>query len=169
MQGREGVLTLHHFQTSSHSGDQMRLRVSGDLLTVSHMRLFGPLRWGFAYSLTIRNLVVETFLNAETGPTSSPSSFNEAVASLVPSLKSVLLSVVGQQIGGPIMSAEFGPLKIIQHTGDQERVIFEAAGCHSAKYLVQFICTDGAVFMNGDRVPFRKWQHDSAGTTRSLQ
>lgn len=157
------LLALQSFQTASHDKGRLQLRVSGDSLTLAKTRLWGPFRLGFAQSLVVRNLTIETFPDPENALKTGglPLSFKQTWASLTPSLKQTLASLLPQRAGGVIIvSAEIKPLTIIERRKDHKTVLLQAASCYMTKRFTRIVCKDGVVRVEGKEMPFRKWRYD---------
>ena len=160
------TLTLQNFQTASHGKGRMQLRVSGDSLTLTKTRLGGPFRLGFAQSLVVRNLTIETFPDSNTASKtgSRPLSFRQTWASLAPSFKQTLESLLSQRAGGGvIVSAEITPLTVIERGEDHETVLLQAASCYTKKWLTGMVCGDGVVRVEGKETPFAEMPFASFG------
>ena len=163
----EALQTIRGFQTFVYNDDGLQLRFSGDFVVVSHAKLLGPFRLGFAYSLSGRDITVEVFHGAEIDlePKAHTSLFNRVLASLKPSFNRVLASLMPGQDGVVIAHAQFRPFRVIQHQGSQAIVIFEAAVCRTKPGLTKAVCKDGKILVGGSDVPFREWSYDGQNST----
>ncbi len=156
----DSVVRLHSFQTASYDEDRLKLRVSGDSLTLSKARLWGPFRLGFAHSLLVRNLTVEIFPDpaADSHTDSLPLSLKRTWTSVAPSLHRLLQSLLSKSAGGVIVSAQISPLHVIEQRSGQSTVLLKAASCQTARALTRTVCTSGFVRMGKKNVPFREWR-----------
>jgi len=155
------LLSLRDFHTFLHE-DGLRLRVSGDSLSVSPLKLLGPFRLGVAHSLTARAVTIETFPDANPRPRSQSQapSFGRLLASLKPSFNRFLASLLPGQAAVVIVQAECGPLKIVQREGDQLTAIFAATSCQIKSGSTKVICKDGILRVRGGDIPFHELSYD---------
>lgn len=154
-------MTIQGFHTALHDDeDRLHIRVSGDSLTLSKARLWGPFRLGFAHSLIVRNLRVEIFSDSAADPSTRPLSVKQTWASIMPSLIQRLQSLSLQNGGGVIVSARLSPVQIIEQRPDRTRVLLKAASCKTARALASLVCTDGFVRVGEQDRPFQKWRPD---------
>ena len=152
-------MSLRGFQTASHNEGRLQMRVSGDSLTLSKARLWGPFRLGFAHSLIVRNLKVEIFPDSTALSTRSlPLSAKQTWTTLTPLLTQLLQSVSLRSGGGVIMSARLSPLQVVEHGADRTTVLLKAASCKTTRALASLVCTDGFVRVGEQDRPFRKWR-----------
>lgn len=146
---------LQGFRSVSYEGDRLRLRVSGDSLTLSHPKLIGPFRIGFLHSVMARNVTVETFPGSATAV--------EPAASLagVPAL-------LAQQRGGlEIGEVELAPIKVIEHRDGEAKVILTAASCSAGLGSWAIACKNGAIDRDGTTIRFHELSYD--GETKGLR
>ncbi len=89
------ILSIQEFHTLLYDSG-LRLRVSGDSLTVSPLKLLGPFRLGIAHSLTASAVTVETFPDTSLRSQSNlhPPSFDRFLVSLKPSFNRFLASLI---------------------------------------------------------------------------
>jgi len=155
------ILSIQEFHTLLYDSG-LRLRVSGDSLTVSPLKLLGPFRLGIAHSLTASAVTVETFPDTSLRSQSNlhPPSFDRFLVSLKPSFNRFLASLIPGEVSIVIAHAECGPLRIVQHQGDQQTVIFAAATCHTSLRSAKVLCKDGVIRTSGNDVPFHELLYD---------
>jgi hypothetical protein len=146
---------LQGFRSASYEGDRLRLRISGDSLTVSHPKLFGPFSLGFVRAVLARNVTVETF------PGSAAAVEPTASLAGVPAL-------LAQQRGGlDIGEVKLAPIKVIEHRDGEAKVILTAASCSAGLGSWAIACKDGAIDRDGTTVRFHELSYD--GQTKGLR
>src|SRR5262249_49726069 len=81
------LLSLRDFHTVLSAGSQ-QLRISGNSLTISPLKLLGPFRLGVLHSMSARAVTVEIFSDttAPSQPQGQSQSFGRLLTSLKPSL-----------------------------------------------------------------------------------
>jgi len=161
MPDRSALVSLRNFNTVLDENGP-RLRVAGDSLTVSPLKLFGPFRLGVAHSLIARAVTIETFPDTDprSRSQSQAQSFGHFLASLKPSFNRFLASLLLGQVSVVIAQAECRPLKIVQHAGDQLIVVFAAASCRTKLGSTKVLCKDGTIRARGSDMPFRELSYD---------
>jgi len=140
---------MQGFRTALYRGERLRLRISGDSLAVSNTRVFGPFSLGFMHSIAARNVTVETYLDGA----------EEASPSLASSLRDIP-ALLAQQRGLDVAGAELAPIKIVEHSRGQTRVVLTAASCSAGATSAEIVCSDGVLERGGDAVHFRRLSYD---------
>jgi hypothetical protein len=144
-------MVMRGFRSALYDGDRLHLRVSGDSITLSNSKVFGPFSLGFIYSLVGRNVTLETF--PPTGLTSQPA----------PQALSLdhLSALVGYKWGGlQLGSVEVGPVSVVEHRDWGDRVILHAAFCRTSVTARRVLCRDGTVDIRGTPVAFQELTYD---------
>ena len=144
-------MELHGFRSALYDGSRVRLRVSGDAITVSNAKLVGPFSLGFMHSLVAHNVTLETFPRPDEASESAP----RAV-----SLER-LSALMGRTYGHmQLASAELGPVHVIEHREGGPEMILQAAFCRASVATGRVVCRDGTVHMKGTDVVFRELTYD---------
>jgi hypothetical protein len=143
-------VAIEGFRSSSYEGDRLRLRISGDSLTLSHPKFIGPFSLGFVYAVTARNVTVETF----------PASDVAAEPELGSSLAAIPALLAQQHRNLEVVEARLAPIKVIEHRDGETRVVLTAAGCWAALLSTEIVCRDGTAERGGASVPFRKLSYN---------
>jgi hypothetical protein len=156
-------VAVQGFHTAVYQEGRLRVRVSGDFMTVSNTKLFGPFSLGFMHSVVARNVTVDTFPENDgsaDGAIGQPST----LAASVGTLRGLLTK---PRPGVNVARAELGPVKVVEHRGGQERVLLSAASCSVGLTSSEFVCVHGTMDRDGTQVPFREWRYDS--TTKKIR
>lgn len=148
---------MQGFRSTSYEGDRLRLRISGDSLTVFHPKLFGPFSLGFVRAVAARNVTVETF----------PATNGAGEPALSSSLQAIPALLVRQGVNSDIAEAELAPIKLIDHRDGESKVILSAASCSARMWSGAIVCKDGVIDRDGTTVRFRALSYD--GTTKALR
>jgi hypothetical protein len=147
-------LFIEGFHSAVYDGDHLRLRISGDSLTVSNLRLLGPFSLGFMQSLLGRNITLETFPTDDTSETAT-APFTQAL-----SLDRISGLLAAERVPVELAHAELGPLRVIEHRHDRETTILEAASCRTALTETTVVCEDGVINTDGRPMRFAKLSYD---------
>jgi hypothetical protein len=142
---------IQGFRSTSYTGGRLRLRISGDSLTVSHPKLFGPFSLGFVRAVAARNVTVETFSAADGAAEPALSSSLEAIPALL----------AQQGVSLDIAEAELAPIKVIDHRDGDDKVLLSAASCSAGMWSRAIVCKDGVIGRDGSLVRFRELSYDA--------
>jgi hypothetical protein len=148
---------MQGFRSASYEGDRLRLRISGDSLTVSHPKLFGPFSLGFVRAVAARNVTVEMF----------PATDGSEEPALASSLEAIPALLAQQRVNLDIAEAELAPMKVIEHRDGASKVILSAASCSAGMWSRAIVCKDGVIDRDGTTVRFRELSYD--GETKGLR
>ncbi len=144
---------IQGFRTTIYRGEQLRLRVAADLLTVSNTKAFGPFSFGFLRNIVAHNVTVDLYPVPEAARDPGPlSSLGE------------LPAVLAGERGAKVSRAELGPIKIVEHRDGGSRIVLTAASC-SAGVAAGIVCRDGVLNDAGTDVQFRELSYDGRTVT----
>ena len=143
-------MVIQGFRSASYEGNHLRLRISGDSLTLSHPKVIGPFSLGFVYAVTARNVTVETIRASDVA----------AEPALGSSLAAIPALLAQQHPNLEVAEARLAPIKVIEHRDGETRVVLTAATCSVGLLSTQIVCSDGATERGGASVRFRKLSYD---------
>lgn len=164
------LMSIQRFTTVLQQ-EEMRLRISGDVLTIAPLKLIGPFRLGLVHTLTVHNGTIETFPDeqsqSQSGTSSTMMRLDRFLASLPSTLDRFVASAVLEQSPMTIAQVTGAPFTLIQHHGDRDEVIFTATSCRTTMRNTKAVCQDGTIGSQGQTVSFRELSYD--GRTWKLQ
>ena len=144
-------LMIQGFRGTSYEGDRLRLRISGDSLTITHPKLIGPFSLGFVYAVTARNVTIETFRASDAA----------AEPALGSSMAAIPALLAQQHLNNlEVAEAILAPIRVIEHRDGESRVVLTAAACSAGLLSTEIVCRDGATERGGASVRFRKLSYD---------
>lgn len=146
---------IEGFRTASYEGGRLRMRLSGDSLTLTHPKLIGPFRLGFVHAVMARNATVEIF------PTGGGSADSTAAASLA-AIPALLQQGQGRL---DIAEAEVAPIKVMEHRDGEAKVILSAASCAARLISAAVVCKDGVIEREGATIHFRELTYEPRSKT----
>lgn len=141
------AFTIKGFRSALYDRDHLQLRVSGDLVSVSNLKVFGSFSLGFLYSLVGRNITFETFEQVDGA---------YEPLSQVLSLDHISALVAHHWRGTQLGRAELGPVTVIEHRQGREKVLLQAASCRVTATGCGMVCRDGVVASRGGTESFRE-------------
>lgn len=144
-------LVARGLRTTMYDGNRPRARIVADSVRVFRPRAFGPFRFGFLRTLSVSNLIIETFGQNE-GSELSPAErtgFADAWKALAP-----------DHLRGRIATAEAGPLTWRRNRGNGSLVLLEAEWCSGPREGSVLVCEDGWILDGTDRRHFHNARYD---------
>ncbi len=145
------LMTLGGFRRTAYDGNQPRFRVSGEVATLANTKLVGPFSLGFLYSISARNVTIETFADADDAVAATPEQM----------IIQPLTALVRESWrGGQLGQAQVEQLRVIEHRPGGDTLLLQAASCRVTLTRRRAECSDGTMTRHGTSVAFKTASYD---------